>query len=858
MPTEIPNEASTSTTDVASLFADYQPPSGSWDEFVAPDGTVRSHCLQLVEQLEATGSSELNRRWNQAQRSIREDGITFNVYDESGFASRPWELDAVPMVLPAAEWQGLSEGLAQRAELLDRILEDLYGPRHLISDQVIPPELVLANPGFSRAFDGLTPPKGRRLQLYAADMARTADGRWWVTGDRTRAPSGLGYVLENRVVTSQMLPGVFRKCRVQRLASFFRTMRESLSEQATRFRDNPRIVLLTEGPASDTFFEDAYLARYLGYTLGECGDLAVRENRLMLKTLGGLLPVEVVLRRIHDDASDPVELNGNSAPGVPGLLEVIRAGNLSVSNCPGSWLVESPAFLAFLPSICRYLLNQELRIPSVATWWCGDDAARKHVLENLEGLIVRPAFRRGENRPTEPAEMDTAGVDRLRAAIQSRPDSFVAQERLERSTAPVLQSGRLQPWYVALRLFLTSTGNHYEALPGGLIRVSPDRGRLDRSMTSGERSQDLWILSDGPVETTSLLKSRGDFVTLQRSGSELPSRLADNLFWLGRSVERADGLARLMRTVFGRLGGEVDQEKIEELPALLRTLAALGQIEPGYALEEFQEPLPDLESVLPDAIFHSKDASSLRSALQETERLGQVVRDCISQDAWRTTHHIGGFARRPHRPGGVLDVIDVLEVLDRLINELAAFGGHAWEGTTRTFGWRFLDLGRRIERAWQATTLLLETLVDPDSSEPAVLESVLETTDSIMTYRSRYLSSVEATPALDLLVTDESNPRSIVFQLASINEHVAAFQMNINQPVRGQDERLALSMLNSVRLTDAIELGFTESDGRRQQLEKLLQRLNEQLPRLSDAISNRYLIHAGTPRRFAILDRESE
>jgi len=836
--------ATPATKPAPSLFTDYPLRRGLYDEAVAKDGVVRPHWKALVSDLNSIGPADLARRIDQAQRQITRDGFTFNPYDADGGASRPWVLDAIPLLIHEREWNEIHAGLAQRAQLFDLVLKDLYGPQLLLRDKHLPPEVLFGHPSYHPAYQELDSGEFGFLHLYAADLARSPDGVWWVVADRTRAPFGLGYVLENRVVTSRMLPTAFRECNVHRLASFFIALKESLRERAARFKENPRVVIWSKGPQSRAYFEDAYLARYLGYQLVEGGDLAVRENRVMLKTLGGLLPVEVIFRRLEDDDCDPVELNPNSSSGVAGLLEVLRAGNLAMANSLGSRLVESPLFMAFLPSLCEQLLGEPLKMPSVATWWCGEESECQYVLEHLETLIIRKAYRLVDEPPLRPEEMTKQERQRLREQIQARPSDYVGQETVARSTTPVWNQSTAAPWSLALRGFLVRQGNDYVGLPGGLARVATEPKRLEHNTSTGEKSQDVWVLSDKPIEEVSLLSPPGQMVTLRRSGAELPSRVADNLFWLGRSIERAEGSSRLLRTLLSYVSGEQDDDV--EQRALLRALAEQGQIDPDYVIPELNESLPQIEEALPKAIFDTQLNKSLRSTIQEAFRLISIVRDRMSLDAWRIIHRIEEASRHP-----VEDVTDVMEFLDRVILDLVAFAGLAADSMTRTQGWRFLDLGRRVERAWQTSMLLRSTLTTVDQAELEVLEAVLQVADSIMTYRSRYLATIQAGPVLDLLLTDETNPRSVAYQLARICEHVDQLPRDEQQALLNVEQRLALSLLNSVRLADISELIQHNRQHERELLDRLLKRICDQLPRLSDAMSSRFLIHAGLPRHFA-------
>jgi uncharacterized circularly permuted ATP-grasp superfamily protein len=387
-----------------------------------PNGRARPAAEKLVSALEAIGVDEVRRRWDQARRLIRDNGVTYNVYGDPRGMDRPWELDPIPMVIGSDEWAGVARGLAQRAELLNRILSDLYGEQRLLHRGLIPPELVLESTGFLRPLHGAPLPGGVALHLSAADLARGPNGRFVVLADRTQAPSGAGYALENRIVVSRTLPEAFSDCRVQRLAAFFRSMRDTLIGLAPRSRENPRIVLLTAGPHNETYFEHAYLARYLGFALVEGEDITVRERRVYLKTLGGLERVDVVLRRLDDAFADPLSLRADSSLGVAGLVHAVRAGNVAVVNTLGSGVIETPALLAFLPALCRELLGEDLYLDNVPAWWCGDPTSRRYVVEHLESLVIKPALPGAKVfEPVFAGSLDQAALDDLRRRIERPP-----------------------------------------------------------------------------------------------------------------------------------------------------------------------------------------------------------------------------------------------------------------------------------------------------------------------------------------------------------------------------------------------------------------------------------------------------
>jgi len=829
------------------LFNGYQPTNPFFDEYFSAPGVLRPHAQRFVEELRDVSIAELTRRRDQANRQIYENSVTYNAPDESERSNRPWDFDVLPLLIQAKEWEELSKGLAQRAKLLNLILADIYGAQKLISRGLLPGELIYANPNFLRAFHGLKVPDEVFLHVYAADLARSPDGRWWVVSDRTEMPSGAGYALENRLISSGMYPDSFRAQHVQRLAPFFMAMREMLQRLATTRRDNPRIVLLSQGPSNPNYFEDAYLSRYLGYMVVEGGDLAVRGDQVQLKTLGGLMPVDAILRRVDDADCDPLELRADSWRGVSGLTQAVRSGAVGMANSLGSGLLESPAFLSFLPVLCRELLGQELQIPSLATWWCGDRAALDHVRQHADDLCLRRCF---HNRERHPIRLSTLSRDRrqkLLRRLETAPEEFVAQEFVRRSQVPSWLNREVQPWHVALRTYLVRQGDNYVCMPGGLARVSPSTTKLDESISAGEASKDTWVLSDGPVAGVSLLSKPGMVMELRRSGAELPSRIADNLFWLGRHVERCDGAGRLLRTFVTRLLSEAGGG-IPELPLLVRVLAEKGLIEPDYAIEGMSDGLPSIESSLPKLVYDEEESTSLRAMIVSMNRTASLVRERLSGDSWRVLNRMYHDFEATNSTARE-DLSLTLAQLDRLILDMAAFSGMVMESMTRTLGWRFLDIGRRMERAIHVVQLV-RSLLQRTDWEPQALEASLELADSLITYRSRYLNNLQLTPVLDLLITDESNPRSLSYQLSTLMEHVEQLPRDRMQPLRSQEQRISLNLLTSVRVLADELLTVTTSQLGRQGLERILLRLSQQLPRLSDVISQKYLIHAGLPRQL--------
>jgi uncharacterized circularly permuted ATP-grasp superfamily protein/uncharacterized alpha-E superfamily protein len=869
MTTDSMNLPQTLEPPVPAASADgYAAPAGSYDEMLGPDGEPRPHWQTFVRALGGLGLGELSRRWEEAKQLIRENGVTYDIYGDPRGLDRPWELDPVPLLISPTEARMLETGLVQRARLLEMILADVYGPQRLLQAGLLPADLIFSHPGFLRPCHGIHLPGNRHLHLYAADLGRTADGQFWVIADRGQAQAGAGYALENRIVLSRMLPDVFRECQVQRLALFFRSVRETLSAIAPHNRDNPRIVLLTPGPYSPTYFEHAYLARYLGFTLVEGGDLTVRDNRVYLKLLGGLQAVDVILRRLEDELCDPLELRGDSLLGTAGLVQAVRAGNVAIANPLGSGMLETPALMPYLPPLCRYLLGEELKMPSVPAWWCGDRAGLDKVLAHLAELVIRPAFPRAGFESIVVEQLNLEQRQSLAERIRARPRAYVGQQRPALSTTPALVSNRMEPRPMILRTFLAAADGSFVAMPGGLTRVASSGDMLVMPMAKGGGSKDTWVLSSGPVSTFSLLRPTVQPVELSRAGNDLPSRAADNLYWLGRYVERADGMVRLLRGILARLTEKSGVADAPELPVLLRALGEPGQKVPLFR-EQGAHGLAALEAELLALVFDEGRTGSLQFILSALHRVAGMVRDRLSTDTWRILRSLDlPFAGRlaEQREGRGMHVSslndgttlsEVLALLDQLVLSLAAFGGLAMESMTRGQAWRFLDMGRRLERALHTLVLLRRTLVAVSGSEGPLLEALLEIADTSMTYRRRYRSSLHTAPVLDLLLADESNPRSLAFQLVALSDHVENLPQNSTHPRRSPEQRLMMGALMHMRLADIDVLARASDAGVRQELDTLLARLEAEVPALSDTITRDYLSHAQASRQLASLGAEN-
>jgi uncharacterized circularly permuted ATP-grasp superfamily protein/uncharacterized alpha-E superfamily protein len=836
------------------LGANYAPTPGTWDEMSAAPGVFRPPWDAFVSSLSSLGAEELARRWRTARQRIRENGVTYNVYGDPLGMDRPWNLDAIPILISPPEWARLEAGLIQRAQLLNQILADLYGPQELLRGGHLPPALVFANPGFWRPCHNVAVKGKTYLHMLAVDLARSADGEWWVLSDRTQAPSGAGYALENRIVLGETFPDLFREFQVQRIARFFRSFRDNIVQLSPSPRSNPRVVLLTPGPLNETYFEHSYLARYLGFTLAQGGDLTVRDSRVFLKTLEGLKQVDVILRRVDDGFCDPIELRSDSFLGVAGLIEAVRAGNVAVANALGSGLIETSALMPFLPGLSRRFLGEKLLLPSVATWWCGQPKALRYVRDNLDSLVIKPAFPTMGMEPVFGGRLAADDRARLIDRMAARPYNFAGQELLNLSTAPVWAENSFTPRRVVLRVYVAAAEGHWVVMPGGLARVSPSVDTPVVSMQRGGGSKDTWVLSDGPVAYDTLQRSRDVPMELNRGGtSDLPSRAADNLFWLGRYAERCEHLARVLRCIQVRLTGESGVSGTPEWTSLMKLHDGLGSENSRMTEDDPQGHLDltrDFEQEILSLIFEEQRSDSLYANLNRASRAAASVRDRLSSDLLRVVSEFGSLARISDSAAwGYVSPGAALAVLNRSISRLAALRGIEMENMTRGPGWHFLSVGRRIERAIQLAGLFRSIIVPLNSETWPMLAMLLEVCDSSMTYRSRYFTDLEAAPVLDLLMNDSTNPRSLAFQIEDLSAHCRVLEKRLRgaEWPEAKQKRVEDSAANLFS-SDVQALCQPGSGGQRLYLDSLLAAMEIVLPAFSDALTNTWFSHAQMER----------
>jgi uncharacterized circularly permuted ATP-grasp superfamily protein/uncharacterized alpha-E superfamily protein len=825
----------------APAFMKYVPKPDRYDEAFDAEGRPRGHWERLALAAHRASRAALARRAQTIRRAVEQHGVTYNIYGDPQGTDRPWEVDVLPFVIGKEEWRFLAHAIEQRARVLNRVMADLYGENRLLSEGLIPPAIIHGHNNYLWPCRGIEPRGKTYLHLYACDLARSPDGRWWVINDRTQGPSGAGYALQNRLIVTPLYENIFRSLGVQRLANFFRTLQQQLAALAPTDGEPPMVALLTAGPYNETYFEHVLLARYLGYPLVEGSDLTVRDNRVYLKTLQGLKRVHVLLRRLDDEYCDPAALRADSTLGVAGLLSAARAGHIVIANALGSGVLESPALSGFLPAICDRLLGEPLRLPSVATWWCGEAPALEYAISHLPELVIKPAFPSMKLEPTFGHTLDRADRETLAERMRATPHAFVAQEWVRLSQAPTWSTEKQQfeSRVVGLRLYATASGDGYEVMPGGLARIAPESATEVITMQRGGSSKDVWVLGDGTAPWHSLLLPRLGARHIVRAGFYSPSRAVENLFWMGRYGARVENVGRLLRATAQRLTeSDPAHLAIVKILTALADKARLREVAPAPAPGQAAKKKPPAGAAPDWVIAAAGDPSLLNGIPANTARLfycATQLRDRMSVDHWRTVQRLA----RAHEP--VPQNLEAsLTILDSVISACTALAGYAFDDMTRDDAWQFLVIGRQVERMAFLSSVTIQILGLAEEDRDAVLDALLEIGNIGMTYRARYQRQPELLPLLDLLLLDELNPHSICFQLAALSGQLDLIKTRLGfEPLNNPR-----SLLQALR---GFDLSYLE-DLRESQagpLSALLAACERAAYGISDELTQRFFVHAG-------------
>ncbi|MDP5253853.1 MULTISPECIES: circularly permuted type 2 ATP-grasp protein [unclassified Vibrio] len=828
----------------------YHAPMGAFDEVFDLHQQILPHWQGMFTHLsliKERGIEELHLR---AQKILRDDGATYDLKNDP-LSPEVWSLDVIPNVIDAQQWAHVEQGLVQRSELFNLVLKDIYGEQRLIREGIIPPEVVFGHPDYLRQCHGVEVPGEKQLLLHAIDLVRNINGQFLAISDQTQVPSGIGYALENRTVISRVLPSVFRRSNVKRLSSFFHTLKNTLNQLAADKTDDPKIVILTQGTSSNTYFEQAYLANYLGYSLVQGSDLTVRNGQLWLKTLDGLSQVDVVLRRTDDKDCDQLELSADSAYGVPGLMEVVRNGQVILANPIGSAVLEAPALIAYLPTICEYLLKQPLLLPTVNSYWCGEANSLDYVLQNIDSLVIKPAFRRAQResifvRHCSPEEKNT-----LIASIKATPAQFVAQEYVPGSIVPVWENQQIERRPSLLRTFTVVKNDTYVVMPGGLSRVAKTEKDYFITRLSGTWSKDTWICADKPDKTHQSMLDEDNLKEVQLG--HIPSRVVENFFWLGRYAERAELCTRFMRVVFKQMNG-IELLETTSRDVLLTAFSKQTNCLPGF-LEPSGDLLEEPDGELADLVVNANRIGSIKSNLLAMLTCAEQVKERLSADTRIILNKLRDDLGRLDKTykSGLPEVPE--DSLDDIVTVLLALSGLSSESMLRGQDWIFLQIGLRTERAIQTAKLLQSTLTTSLEryAQKQVLESVLLSVEALISFRRRYRNKTQVQFALDLLMVDSSNPRSLVYQIERLNEFLTLLPNNQASVPGGltAEKRLILKTLSDIQLSDLERLSKTHAPTKvREKLTDFLAQLIEQLEQFTSIISDKYFDHTAGPQQL--------
>ena len=828
-----------------NLLQTYRSGLNSYDEILDVKGRVKPHWQALFATLEKLGIDELKTRNQEIIDKLRENGVTYNVYEGVDGLNRPWQLDPIPFLIEQKEWNTIAKGLQQRALLLDLILRDIYGPRNLVRDAIIPAELVFDNVGFSRPCADLILPAPNQLVLYAADMARGPDGQMWIVDNRTQAPSGSGYTLENRVVMSKLLPELADGMYVSKLSPFFNSIQSTVSRLSGKTKEAPNIVYLTPGPNNESYFEHAYLASYLGYTLAQGDDLLVRDGYVWLKSIEGLQRVDVIIRRIDDDWCDPLELREDSRLGVPGLLHAIRKGNIKVLNPPGTSVLENHAFLAFMHNICRYFLGEDLIMPSVATWWCGQPKELNFVLNNIDKLIIKKANRKSKFRSVYGRLLTPKDKEDLKKALMQRPHEYIAQEEVSLSTTPSLVDGLIEPRYAAIRAFLVSDENGYHVMQGGLTRSSPVKDRFVISNQYGGLSKDTWVVSDKtdqPQEKV-VIPATSSF----KKQVSLPSRSAENLFWVGRYCERTMAVTKFMNIVINVLnidrnfGGSSKQEHIK---ILLQSLTHLSSTYPGFLGEDNQEllhkPYIEIIKLASDVYRPGTIASNVSSFLHAVG----AVRNQWDIEIWRIVDLIENSFHEI-RNASTMNSSNIQKTLDKLYNSMLTFLGVMSETMPRDNSYLLLDTGKIIERILSKLSIIQSNfgVKNEANVENELIEATLLNHHLLVNYRQIYKSQLSVEAMLDMVLLEKTLPYSIVYLLDSLKVNLECLPGTVGERMN-EAQKAVLKSSTLIKLASIPELSqYDPVTLEREKLFNLMSEVSGLISSVSMALTNMYFSH---------------
>lgn len=838
-------------TPITSFFNDYFKDFENYDEVLKSGMEINPNWEMLLNNFSKLGIDELTKRQEDLDWLLAENGVTYNVYNDPNGLNRPWNLNIIPFVIEKKEWKSIEKGLQQRAKVLDLVLKDIYGKRELIKNGIVPYEIIFSHRGFLRPCHQIQYKTAKQLLIHSADLARGPDGQMWVVNDRTEAPSGFGYSLENRFSTSEVVPDFFKEINVKEPFGFIKDFNELLINAAPNNKENPNIVILTPGPHNETYFEHAYLSSFFGYPLVKGNDLVVRDNKVWIKTLKGLIQVDVIYRRVDDAYSDPLELNGNSYLGVAGLLNVVRQQNVAIMNPIGSGVLENPGLIPFMNSICKYFLNEDLILPQIASWWCGQEKERKHVLDNLKNFVVKPIDNTHREHIYFCEFLNETELEALKNEILAKPYHYVAQEKISFSTAPNLSNKQLEPRKVMCRTFAVAKENSYSIMPGGLVRVAAEREQLRVSNQKGGTSKDFWITNSEKRSYKKRQRYHWHHSTSNNlSGIEnIPSNTAENLFWSGRYLSRTLVTARYIRMVLNQMSNSEFNKResdSENLHILYQSITHLTSIFPGFTGKNKEEALKNPLKEIVTVLFDKTKIGSLAHALSSFKNSYYSLRNLWSKDMWRV-YDVLEKTWQDFDKADYNNITKITKLLDTIIINLIAFIGLIEESILVEQGLLVYFIGFQMEQAIMCVDKCraLLTIHYEEDVEYEILESLLNSHESLNIYRYSFRSYLDIENVINLILLDNSYSRSLKYQLNRIRKDI--FRL----PKRSDNTNLTsvqASILNACNLIDEAKatnlIKVDKNSFTRLELENLLSTLSDLIHKTSLSLTDMYFNHS--------------
>lgn len=840
------------------LLNTYKETINSYDEVIDQNGQVKPYWQKFFDTLEHIGMEELEFRNQEIIKKLKENGVTYNVYDTNNETNRPWKLDPIPFLIHKSEWEIVEKGLQQRAHLLDLILKDIYGPQLLLKNGIIPAELIYDNSGFLLPCFDIRQKFDTQLLNYACDLARGPDGKMWLLDNRTQSPSGAGYALENRIVMSKVLPELNKKIFRSRLSSYFNNLQQTVDTLGNNTNENPNVVFLTPGPGNETYFEHVYLSSYLGYTLVQGSDLLVRDGFVWLKSIDQLERVDVIIKRLDDIWVDPLELKRDSLIGIPGLLQVIRLGNVAVLNPPGTSVLENYGLMAFMQNACKFLLNEPLLISNIATWWCGQAKELNHVLNNLPKLIIKKTNRKQGFKTIYGSQLNEKELEEVRIMIRNNPKDFVAQEEVSLSTTPSFIDGKIVPRYASMRAFLVSDGTTYKVMQGGLSKCSIIKGKFEISNQLGGLSKDTWIITDTPNPYNESIVERKN--SSSQLSNSLTSRNAENLFWVGRMCERTMALRSFLKIILNRLNENVNNNNTENqqpefLVILLKSLTHLTQTYPGFVGDDkeeqkknknntsiFENPIIELLALISD---HKKPGSVTYNIQALLNTINQVS-EKWNHDTRRIINLVED-SLLALKKSNTTNINQVNHGLDKLHIRLFSFYGNIYETLPRDNGFYLLESGKNVERILSLISVFRSTFnyKQKEEVENVLMEAILENHNLLTQYRNLYKSHLSLKAVINMVFLEKNLPYTLTYLLDTLAYFLSKLPKSQEPNRLSIAEKSALEASTLVKLIDAEQLvQFDEDSLFRAELDKTLAKVFQLTSKVSNNLASLYFNHS--------------